>query len=331
VVHFHRKPRQLRNYSIEGYFASMRAALPSQLNVRVEQCRFESKGLIRRVWLVVEAWRKRGQVNHVTGDVHFLTYLLPKHRTILTVHDCAFELGGRTLQTWLLCLLWFRLPVKRAAVVTVVSEFTRKRLLCHVECSEDKVRVIRDCVSSRFRRVEKTFNVLRPVILQVGTAMNKNLLRLCQALEGICCQLHIVGSLSPEQKGALESSGIDYRAEAGLTEEELVGAYERCDIVVFASTYEGFGMPIVEANIVGRPVVTSNTASMPEVAADAACLVDPYSVASIRAGILRVIADAAYRNQLVQAGYRNHLRFSADLIARQYADLYYEVAGCTDR
>ena len=57
-------------------------------------------------------------------------------------------------------------------------------------------------------------------------------------------------------------------------------------------------MPIVEAQNVGRPVVTSNCASMPEVAGDGAALVDPYSVASIRAGFQQIIENEAYRNAL---------------------------------
>ncbi len=71
----------------------------------------------------------------------------------------------------------------------------------------------------------------------------------------------------------------------GLTIDEVVDQYHKCDLVSFVSTYEGFGMPIVEANAIGRPVFTATVASMPEVAADAACLVDPFDVQAIRNGV----------------------------------------------
>ena len=66
---------------------------------------------------------------------------------------------------------------------------------------------------------------------------------------------------------------------------------------------------------------------MPEVAGDAACLVDPYDVQSIRAGLLHLIHDETYRERLVLNGLENHKRFSLDKVARQYADLYAAVAA----
>jgi glycosyltransferase involved in cell wall biosynthesis len=107
----------------------------------------------------------------------------------------------------------------------------------------------------------------------------------------------------------------------------MVQSYVECDMLAFPSTYEGFGMPILEAQAVERPVVTSSVASMPEVAGEGACLVDPFDVASIRAGVLRVMHDAAYRQSLVVAGRRNCARFSPREIAEAYARVYREIAA----
>jgi glycosyltransferase involved in cell wall biosynthesis len=93
-------------------------------------------------------------------------------------------------------------------------------------------------------------------------------------------------------------------------------------MVLFASTYEGFGMPIVEANTVGRPVITSNLLSMPEVAGDAALIVNPYNVDEIRNGIIKIIEDDEYRNQLINNGFRNAERFSLRNISEEYLKLY---------
>src|SRR5262249_49098549 len=99
-------------------------------------------------------------------------------------------------------------------------------------------------------------------------------------------------------------------------------AYHEADVVLFASTYEGFGLPILEAQATGRPVVTSNLHSLPEVAGPAACLVDPFDVASIHAGVLRVLSEPLYRENLISAGFENVKRFTAQKIAAKYAALY---------
>jgi glycosyltransferase involved in cell wall biosynthesis len=86
-------------------------------------------------------------------------------------------------------------------------------------------------------------------------------------------------------------------------------------------------MPILEAQATGRPVVTSNILSMPWVAGEAACLVDPFDTASIRGGLTRVMGDPSYRAALVALGFENVKRFSAEEIARQYLELYLDVAA----
>ena len=96
--------------------------------------------------------------------------------------------------------------------------------------------------------------------------------------------------------------------------------------MIFASTYEGFGLPIIEANAVGRPVVTSKLSPMTEVAGDAASLVNPYDSSNIRAGVMRIINDPFYRESLVKAGFENALRFSAESVAESYAKVYRKLA-----
>jgi glycosyltransferase involved in cell wall biosynthesis len=84
-------------------------------------------------------------------------------------------------------------------------------------------------------------------------------------------------------------------------------------------------LPIIEANAIERVVVTSNISSMPEVAGDAACLVDPFDIQSIRNGIITVIENDGYRETLIQNGRKNKARFTAEHIANQYYDLYQQL------
>jgi glycosyltransferase involved in cell wall biosynthesis len=97
------------------------------------------------------------------------------------------------------------------------------------------------------------------------------------------------------------------------------------DILFFASTFEGFGMPILEAQAIGRVVVTSNILSMPEVGGNAALYVDPYSIEQIRDAICILKNDKILRNSLIDKGFENIKRFNPDTIAFQYEALYQEI------
>jgi len=233
--------------------------------------------------------------------------------------------GKHGLQKVLLDWIWFRLPAKSAQMITTISESSKKDILKYVDVPDEKIRVIPVAVSSHFKWSPKDFNTSCPCILQVGTKENKNIGRLIAALSGLSCKLHIIGPLTDSLRAQLDASMISYESWSNLSLDEVVRKYQQCDLLTFCSTYEGFGMPIVEANVVGRPVVTSNISSMPEVAGHAACLVDPFNSASIRAGIKKVIEQPDYRNRLIENGQANATRFDPNIIANQYLELYEEL------
>jgi glycosyltransferase involved in cell wall biosynthesis len=322
-----RRPRPGLNFSIELLVAELMALFSAKgIDARNCQSRYESSGLWPRLYNLVEAAVRRGDVFHVTGDVHYLVGLLPADRTVLTIHDCAGIHGPSTLKKRALRALWFTWPARRAAVVTVVSEATRVELVALAGVQASKVKVVPSFAPSEYRRVDKPFDAECPVVLQVGTAENKNVVRVARALRGLRCKLVIVGRLSEVQLAALRDNAIDYEAYTQIPTAAVRALYEQCDVVMFVSTFEGFGMPIVEGNLVGRPVLTSNVASMPEVARDAALLVDPFDEGSIRAGFLRLIHEPALRNELVARGFENAKRFEPSRIADQYIAIYDEVA-----
>ena len=324
VTFYQRKPAP-GSFSLEKLFSDVRASFSDEITYKVVINRFLSRGVIRRLVNTVEAMLHQGDINHITGDVHYLSYFLRKKKTVLTILDCgAFEYLQGFKRT-VFFYLWYWLPEKRVSIITVISESVKKDLLHILQCDPKKVRVVYCCISRLYKRKPKMFNQDKPIILMIGATKNKNIFRTIDALRDIRCRLNIVGNISANQKQYLKTSNIEYEIFLNLEESKMIGMYEMSDMLIFASTYEGFGLPIIEANVVGRPVVTSNISSMPEVAGNAACLVDPYDVESIRKGILKVIEDKEYRDELIESGYTNADRFRSKEISSQYEELYREM------
>ena len=324
IVHFHRKP--LPDYhSIEKLFRTIGDAMLPLAEVRAEQCPEVSRGVLPRLRNLRWAKRVQGEVNHITGDVHYLALGLNGERMVLTVHDCVALRRATGLRRTLLSKLYFEWPVARAKIVTTISQATKDELVKVTGCDPKKIRVVPDCVSDAFQHGRREFNAAMPTVLLIGTLPHKNLERTLEALAPIPCRLRIIGRLTSLQNELLQNSKLEFSVDKDLTTAQMVQAYRDCDVVGFASLYEGFGMPILEGQATGRVVVTSNLSSMPEVSGDGACLVDPSSVDSIREGFSRVINDADYRRTLIEAGLSNVEQYRPERIARMYVDIYNEL------
>ena len=322
VVFFHRKPRPNYNFSVEILFEQIRKSLPANIQWEVKQLRYFSEGFFKRLYISFEAALNQRDINHVTGDINFIAILLKRKRTVLTLLDMGIMNHPNPLARLILRIFWIVLPVKRSAVITTISEATKTELLKYVRVKPEKIKVVYVPISDLFKPAPKQFNKIKPVILQIGTKPNKNVIRLVRALQGIQCHLCIVGEVNNELLGELANANVEYSSFKNLPLEQVLDKYQSADVVSFVSVYEGFGMPIIEANAIGRVVVTSNILSMPEVAGNAAHLVNPYEVMSIRQGITKVIQDDDYREELIARGFVNRNRFDAVEIANQYAEIY---------
>ena len=128
--------------------------------------------------------------------------------------------------------------------------------------------------------------------------------------------------MNGEQLKLLKNARLPYENRFNLSHQEVFAQYVAADLVCFVSLYEGFGVPIIEANIVGRPLITSNLEPMGSIAGDAACLVDPKNTISIKQAVMRVIQDKEYRENLVDNGFLNAQRYSPSAVAARYLDVY---------
>ena len=261
-------------------------------------------------------------IYHLTSGKSNLLYFLPSHKTIFTLHDInryLYQLKGIRKLIYFLIYLY---PLKKINYITTISETVKKIAIKELHLNENNLFVIPNCFPNDFSRNDYQFNHVKPNILTIGTQTWKNLETLIPTIQNINCKLTIVGKLNYNQKKLLEKYLIDYENHANISRNEIYTCYKDADIVIFISLYEGFGMPIIEAQQVGRPVITSNISSMPEIANDSACLVNPLNKFEIENAINLVIKDSFYRNQLINKGFNNIKRFSPEVIKEKYLNLY---------
>lgn len=269
----------------------------------------------------------RKGICHITGDVQYVACFMKPENTVLTIHDLV-SLHNEKTPWWLRKLvywLWYYIPLKRLNRITCISEMTRQDLLSFFPWAKDKVQVVCNPVGEEFQPTPMPKNYGTPIILHIGTRSNKNLLRVIEATKGLYASLRIIGKLDAEQEDALKASGIRYTNAFHLSDQEIVREYQSCNIVSFPSLFEGFGMPIIEAQAIGRPVVTSYREPMRTVAGGACVLVDPESAESIHQGFEHLLIDKVLLLECVKKGYENVTQYTASAIAAQYVEMYKEM------
>ncbi|MDE3741482.1 glycosyltransferase family 4 protein [Maribacter polysaccharolyticus] len=273
------------------------------------------------------ARKKQGVLNHITGDAHYLLLFLSSKNTIITVHDIMyyFYLSGIKKKIWKLLFIY---PLKRAKKVVFISEFAKQQVKKELDLPENRCCIIPNPVSSDYSMRIKKFNKQKPRVLHIGArADRKNLKRTILALEKVPCHLRIIGKLSKENIGLLVKCNIEYSNAFDLSNADIVKEYEKCDIVNFPSLFEGFGMPIIEGQAVGRPVITSNIAPMNQVAGEGAILVDPMNSDDIKSAYMKIITDDNLREEIIRKGLKNVKKYRVKNIANEYINLYQEIAS----
>ena len=310
-------------YSIEVLFRR----ILSSLDTRVSAVSYTvSLSNVFSTWM--KALLNPADVYHITGHVNFVALGLKGNQTILTVHDVGHY--TQTLKGWkkqVYKKIWFDWPLRKVAFITTVSEFSKQQLITVCSVDASKVKVIHNPFPSLYKKVEKLELSNKPKILQIGAGEHKNLSRLIEAVKGLPCELLLIRPYDATIDQLLKKESISARWFSDLTDEAVQDLYQQSDLVFFASTYEGFGMPILEAQAVGRAVITSNCASMPEVAGNGAVCVDPYHTSEIKEAIVRLLSDDTFRNACIEKGYNNLQRFHPDIIAQEYLKLYTQICS----
>lgn len=325
TINYISRQRLPKYNSIEELFNSVQTQIVNSIPIKKTELLYTG-GSPRILFKNLRGFdRSEANINHITGDVHYMALATGKN-TVLTIHDVKSAIHGTYFRRFYILLLWFWLPAIFVKRITVISEFTKNELGRIIPFAKKKICVVPNPVHSLLSFKPKVFNKEKPTILLMGTKPNKNLERSLKALQNIPCKLLIIGILTEGQQILLKELDIEFTNKNSLTFDEIVNCYESCDLLCFPSTYEGFGMPIIEAQAVGRVVLTSEFGAMKEVAGDGAYFLDPLDENEIKKGIKKIIKNDNLRERLISRGKENAKRFNLEEIANQYIKIYKEIA-----
>jgi len=310
-------------FSIEKVFDTlMKETALAGWDIQRVEVPWYSSGIIKVLRNIIFLRSEKAELYHITGDIHYAVFAFPRRKTILTIHDSVFVYQTKGLKRWVFLHLFLKWPARYANVITTISEQSKTDIVKFSNCDPSKIKVIPDPLNSYISFSEKAFNKSKPVILFIGSTPNKNLPRVLDAITGMSCHLELIGKFPKEQLERIRQLKISHSVSVGISEEELNSKYGEADILLFPSLFEGFGLPIVEAQQAGKVVITSNIGPMNEVAGKGACIVDPMSVESIREGLMKVISDEQYRERLINLGSENCKRFTTKSISAAYNAVY---------
>lgn len=271
-------------------------------------------------------------------------FFLPKSCKLLThVSDLGLYHIPQAYQASrvLLWRLQYRYILRRAKRFLTVSEFTRRDMVNLFGLKSEQIDIVPSACSPLMKRVEdeRTLEQVRAAyalperfVLFVGSANpRKNLRRTIEAYDRFREQselshvLVIAGEQGWKFSREKTLEGIRHREDVRfigfVPDEHMSALYSAADAFLFPTLYEGFGVPVLEAQRCGVPVVASQSGSLPEIAGDAAVLVDPDDPQSICDGLRSVLEDEALARELVRKGYENEKRFSWDESAKRLEEI----------
>ncbi|RDC55833.1 glycosyltransferase family 1 protein [Pedobacter chinensis] len=254
-----------------------------------------------------------------------------KRRQIVFIHDVSFlvnkDFFSRGFRFWYTMAI--PLLGKLAKAIVTVSMFSKKELVDLAGVDPQKITVIYNAAEHmlRFEAPNLHFmdkiNKLKPYCLAVSSlGANKNFKGLTMAMKGMAMgkyQLVIAGGGVSALNNELPNEDANYLGF--VSDEELVYLYRNAALFIFPSFYEGFGIPPLEAMLLGCPVIAANTSSMPEVLGHACAYLDPYNPAIMRKNIFELINDPHRLESLKQKGYGQVAKYSWQKSALQLYDL----------
>ena len=277
--------------------------------------------------------------------VHSLGYVAPLYppcKSILTIPDVNYVTVKQTLPFFkrkILSCISQRSAGKCDHIITI-SEFSKREIIRHLGIAPKKITVTllgskighyRES-GIKWSELEEKYQIKKPYIAAFGGSfLHKNIPRLLQAYDlvkdRIVHSLLIIGHLPSNV--SLSSDRMDKElmnrifTTGYVPEEHILPLLANSDLYVLPSLYEGFGLPVLEAQQAGVPVLCSRAGSCPEVGGQGALYFDPMSISEIANLIVDTLNDNELRLKMIKEGYNNLEKYSWEKTARETLQVYH--------
>ena len=277
--------------------------------------------------------------------LHSLGYVCPLRApcpSLVTIHDLNYlAIQDSMPRGKRLFLGWFvAQSAQRADHILTVSQFSKKEIEHHLHVPDAKITVTHEGPrapaarpSESWKDLATQYQMSQPYLIAFGSlSSHKNMDRLIRAFARIHTQvphtLLLAGHMTPGARLQAEIAALGISDRIKITgyipDAHVMPLLEHADLFVFPSRYEGFGLPVLEAQTAGVAVACSTAASLPEVAGDGAAFFDPASTEEMGRVILDCLRDPARRAALIEKGRANVARFS-------WARTAAETLGCYEK
>ncbi len=263
--------------------------------------------------------------------------LTTKTKSLQVLHDLHFKVCPYYLPFLVKKYYTYFFPkfIKKATQIITVSNYCKTEIIKEYNKLEQAIDVVYNSTRENYKAIEnekrisvkKIFTNSQDYFLFIGPIHErKNLKNIIDAFilfkQKTKSLMKLVVTGKKMWNKALDVNWHQDIIYTGyLNEDELYNITASAFCLVYASFYEGFGIPILEAMSCGVPVITSNTSAMPEIAKDAAILVDPNSTTCIANAMIHISDNDSLKQKLIENGYENLKRFSWDNSANNFWEI----------
>jgi glycosyltransferase involved in cell wall biosynthesis len=318
---FIRKKANNHQHSVERFAEVLKKNHKGKnLNIEIVKCPVVSKGLFRRLYLICWSYFNQGDVNHILGDINYISIFMSKNKTINTFLDCRLLDCFVTVKKFIYKLIWFELPIKNSRIVTFISKFTKlqieKKLNFKVKNSEVIPVPLTDNLLFRVNN-----NKIKNILI-IGTSKHKNVKNMIIGIKDLDVNLTIIGELDHKIKLFCKSNKIYYKNLIDIGKNKIKKILAQNDILLMVSKYEGFGMPIIEAQASGLVVITSDIEPMKSVVGKDGLIVNYNNPIEITKKIQKLLKDKDYFLKILKKGKDNSKKYDYKIINDCYHKLY---------